>query len=159
MAIYVRIGAIFALVLMAGCAGSIGSSSVPAAPAVRSARHLPLTLEGRAKHVFLSDAVFNIVTIFNRDGTTGTLSGFQEPQGLTSDAQGNLYVADTINGRVAVFSPPYHNKPTSVLSDSGEWPVDVAAAKNGTVAAVNICQHSGSQCNGPGSIVFYTNDQ
>lgn len=123
------------------------------------ARHVPLTLAGGAKHVFLSDAVFNIVTIFNRDGTTRALSGFQEPQGLTSDGAGNLYVADTINARIAVFAPPYRSKPTSVLADSGEWPVDVAAAKDGTVAAVNICQPSGSQCNGPGSIVFYANDK
>ena len=159
MALTVRIGAIFALALVAGCAGSASLRSVPAVSAARSARHLPLTLKGGAKHVFLSDAVFNIVTIFNRNGTTSTLSGFQEPQGITSDASGNLYVADTINARVAVYAPPYRNKPISVLPDLGEWPVDAAVAKDGTVAAVNICQPSGSRCIGSGSIVFYANAQ
>ncbi len=145
--------------ILAACGGSL-SSGVPGtlphgAPA--SVRHLPLTIAGGAKHVFLSDAVFNIVTIFNRDGTTRQLSGFQEPQGLTSDAAGNLYVADTINARAVVFAPPYRNRPASVLSDAGEWPVDVAVAKDGTVALANICQPSGSQCIGPGSIAFYAN--
>lgn len=158
MALWVRFGAIFALTFASGCAGSF-RPAVPAAPAARSARGLLPTLQGGAKHVFLSDAVFNIVTMFNRDGTTGTLTGFAEPQGLTSDASGNLYVADTINARVAVFAPPYANKPTSVLSDSGQWPVDVAVAKDGTVALVNICQRSGSQCSGPGTVVFYANNQ
>jgi NHL repeat-containing protein len=158
MEVFLRIGAIVALIVMAGCAGWGGSNGVPAAPNAHSARKLPMTLQGGAKHVFLADAVFNIVTIFNRDGSTGTLSGFDEPQGLASDGSGNLYVADTINARVAVFAPPYDNKTTSVLSDPGEWPVDVATAKDGTVAAVNICQHSGSQCDGPGSIVFYANN-
>ena len=130
MALWTRVGAIFALVFLSGCAGSVGPGSVNTVPAVRSGRGLPPTLQGGAKHVFLSDAVFNAVTIFNRDGTTSTLTGFQEPQGLTSDASGNLYVADTINARIAVFAPPYANKPTSVLSDSGAWPVDVAVAKD-----------------------------
>lgn len=155
----VRLGTLFALVLVTGCAESAGSSRIPVVPAERSARHLPLTLEGGAKHVFLSDSVFNTVTIFNRDGTTRTLSGFAEPQGLTSDASGNLYVADTINARVAVFARPYRNEPVSVLPDSGQWPVDVAVAKDGTVAAVNICQPSGSQCGGPGAVVFYANNK
>lgn len=159
MAMPVRIGAISALVLVAGCTGSIDLRSVPGAAATKSARHLPPTLEGGAKHVFLSDAVFNNVTIFRRDGSTRTLAGFQEPQGITSDASRRLYVADTINARVAVFAPPYRNKPTSILSDSGGWPVDVAVAKDHTVAAVNICQPSGSQCGGPGEIVFYANNR
>jgi hypothetical protein len=154
-----RIGAFCALFLIVGCSGTPGSGSIPAAPAAKSARHVPLTLEGGARHVFLSDAALNIVTVFNRNGTTSTLSGFQEPQGLTSDVSGNLYVADTIDARIPVFAPPYRNKPVSVLPDSGQWPVDVAVAKDGTVAAVNICQPSGSRCSGPGSIVFYTNNQ
>lgn len=132
---------------------------MPAGPVERSVRNLPLALKGDAKHVFLSDAVYNTVTIFNRNGTTRTLSGFQEPQGLTGDAAGNLYVADTIDARIAVFASPYRNKPTSVLEDSGEWPVDVAVAKDGTVAAVDICQPSGSRCSGPGGIVFYANSK
>lgn len=159
MAIAVRLGALFVLVLVTGCAESAGRGAVPIVPAVSRARHLPLLLQGGAKHVFLSDAVFNTITIFNRDGTTSTLSGFQEPQGLTSDASGSLYVADTINARVAVFAPPYRGKPVSVLPDPGQWPVDVAAARDGTVAAVNICQHSGSQCSGPGDVVFYANNK
>jgi len=146
---------------LAGCGGSLPASGPGALPArvPLAARHLPPTLAGGAKHVFLADAVFNIVTIFNRDGTTSTLSGFQEPQGLTSDSSGNLYVADTVNARTVVYAPPYRNRPTSVLPDPGEWPVDVAVAKDGTVAAVNICQPSGSQCGGPGSIAFYATNK
>ncbi|HLX25837.1 MAG TPA: hypothetical protein VKR05_02500, partial [Candidatus Cybelea sp.] len=162
MSVYFRTSAmswsvLLAAGLLAGCAGSVPSGAPGAVPARApdNARKLPLMLEGGARHVFLSDAVYNTVTIFNRNGTTRTLSGFEEPQGLASDASGNLYVADTINARIAVFASPYRNKATSVLSDSGEWPVDVAVAKDGTVAAVNICQPSGSRCSGPGAIVFF----
>lgn len=109
------------------------------------------------KHVFLSDAVYNTVTIFSGGDTTRTVRGFQEPQGITTDTSGTLDVADTINERVAEFAPPYPNRASGSIPTPGEWPVDVAVAKNGMVAAIIICKAAGSQCGGPGSVEIFPN--
>ncbi len=74
-----------------------------------------------------------------------------------TDIAGNLYVSNTIDENVEVFAPPYRNKPAWTIPDPGEWPVDTAVAKDGTVALVNICQASGTRCGGPGSVAFFAN--
>lgn len=138
---------------LAACSGSVLSVAPQPAPAFRVS---PASLGKGVKHVFLSDAVFNTVAIFTSGGTR-TIGGFNEPQGITTDASGTLYVADTINQRIAEFAPPYPNAPSGTISTPGEWPVDVAVAKNGMVAAMIICKAAGSQCGGPGSVEIFTN--
>jgi hypothetical protein len=165
--------ALLAAALLAACSNS-SATVAPAPPnAPAGSRILPNNSElarsldlvsprsvfgHHLRHLFLSDAVFNNVTIFSRGGRTRTLTGFNEPQGITTDGTGTLYVADTINQRVQEFAPPYPNSPSWSLSTPGEWPVSVAVAKNGTVAAVIICQPSGSQCRANGSVEVFANN-
>lgn len=119
----------------------------------------PFALAPGVKHVFLADAVVNVVTIFDRSGKTRALTGFEEPQGITTDSAGTLYVANTIDNDVEEFAPPYPDKPHTVLAIAGQWPVDVAVARDGTVAVINICRPSGSRCQAPGSVYFYKNNK
>jgi hypothetical protein len=165
--------ALFGVSLLAACSNS-SATVAPAAPnGSAGSRILPNNGElarslelvwpqavfgNHLRHLFLSDAVFNNVTIFSRGGKTRTLTGFNEPQGITTDGTATLYVADTINQRVQEFAPPYPNSPSGSLPTPGEWPVSVAVATNGTVAAVIICQASGSQCGANGSVEFFANN-
>jgi hypothetical protein len=119
----------------------------------------PAGLGNHVRHLFLSDAVFNTVTVFGSGGKTSTLSGFNEPQGITADRFSTLYVANTIDQNVEEFAPPFPNMPRGTISTPGQWPVDVAVAPNGMVAAINICQAAGSQCGGPGSVYFFSNNR
>src|ERR1700722_6777490 len=53
--------------------------------------------------VAISDDGNNTVDIFDESGTMqAQLTGFSEPQGLASDRQGNLYIADTENAPIPV---------------------------------------------------------
>jgi hypothetical protein len=131
-----------------------GGESVP----FRDLHLHPGGLGKHVRHLFLSDAVFNTVTIFG-GRKTNTLSGFNEPQGIRTDRFSTLYVANTIDQNVEEFAPPFPNMPSGTISTPGQWPVDVAVAPNGTVAAINICQAAGSQCGGPGSVYFFSNSR
>ena len=149
------LGSVLLPALICGCSGT-ATPSIPLSAAGRP-EGLRLALAPGVRHVFLADAVTNTVTIFSRGTGTRSLSGFNEPQLITTDSAGNLYVANTLDENVEVFAPPYRNAPSWTIPDSGEWPVDVAVAKDGTVAVINICRASGTQCGGAGSVSFFSN--
>jgi hypothetical protein len=137
-----------------------GSRILPREAELAPMHHLHLTpasITKGLKHVFLADAALNTITVFSGTGTH-TITGFQEPQGITSDAAGTLYVADTVNERIQEFVPPYPNNASATLKTPGEWPVDAAVAKSGLVAAIIICKAAGSQCGGPGSVEIFANN-
>lgn len=104
--------------------------------------------------VAVSDAGTNTVDIYNESGTLeATLTGFSEPQGMTSDRAGNIYIADTANGQIQIWAPPYSGPPT-LLADPGQYPAGVDQRNNGGFLAVsNIISQEG----GPGSISLYRN--
>ncbi len=162
-----------AATLLAGCAGAsslgspgppqygsqVSSPSLVLPPGVVAPRtnfRLGSHAVSGVRHIFLSDAALNIVTIFGKQ--TRALGGFNEPQGVTTDAHGTFYVANTIARNVEEFAPPYRGGPSATISTPEQWPVDVAVAKDGTVAVVNICKPSGSSCVGPGSVSFYADN-
>ena len=104
--------------------------------------------------VAVSDAGTNTVDIFNESGTLeATLTGFSEPQGMTSDRLGNIYIADTANGQIQIWAPPYSGPPT-LLADPGQYPAGVDQRNNGGFIAVsNIISQQGTA----GSISLYRN--
>ena len=106
-----------------------------------------------ATKIFVSDAANDVVNIYNTKGKQlAQLTGFSEPQGLTTDAKGNLYVANTGDSNILIYAPPYTKKPKT-LTDAGQYPVDVAVLDNGaTIAVTNIISTS----DGPGSVTFYS---
>ena len=96
--------------------------------------------------IALSDATDNAVDIFDAEGKqVGQLTGFAEPQGLSSDIAGNLYIADTENSRIQVYAAGLHGAPIS-LADPGQFPAGVDNFSNGKfVAVTNISSVSGGQ--------------
>jgi len=107
------------------------------------------------KEIFVSDAVDNVVNIYNSSGKQlAQLTGFSEPQGLATDVKNNLYVADTNNSQILVYAPPYTKKPKK-LADPGYYPAGVSVLTLGGatyVAVSNIC--SAPDCTRGGFKIF-----
>ena len=93
--------------------------------------------------VFVSDELNNVVYIYLQAGKNrqvGEITGLSYPEGLATDAFGNLFVPNQFSvtdpdevSRVFVFAPPYTKGPR-VLSDADYFPVDVAVSPQGVVA-------------------------
>jgi DNA-binding beta-propeller fold protein YncE len=159
--------ATLAFAAMPGCAGSgtnadyyseaAGTSPLPLARSgvPLEAKAVPLVSVRRARssaEVFVSDSLDNVVKGY--DQRTGDLvlelTGFNTPEGLASDALGNIYVADSGNQRVLVFAPGA-TEPFLTLDDSGWYPTGVAVSNDGEVAVTN----NTSQGSLPGSVTFF----
>jgi hypothetical protein len=97
-----------AIALSAGCAsgGALTASGSAIVPAQSVARVDAATLAPAPKWIAVSDEENNGVTIYDPSGNTlALLYGFGFPQGLASDLNSDLYVADDGNSRILIFPP------------------------------------------------------
>lgn len=106
--------------------------------------------------VFVSDAGLEqeVVDIFRQSDNkmVGQITGIT-PEGLTTDAARNLYIANTDYLNVLIYAPPYTTV-TLTLDDGGNIPRDVAVSTTGLVAVANVC--SLADCSGnTGSVSFF----
>ena len=92
--------------------------------------------------IFNSDPSTGAVNIFPQAGTNqkmiGQITGLSKPQGLATDTNGNLYVADTSSANVRVYAPPYTKAATLTLDDRGHSPYGVAVSPLGVVAVTDL---------------------
>jgi hypothetical protein len=173
------LGASAALAMLAGCSG--GSSPAefspggPAstgradnsllAPTIARISHKPVAttsfMDLRAADkplIFVSDAADGVIDIYPQAGKNqkmvGQITGLTQPQGITTDKEGDLYVANTNSSNVLVYAPPYNGAPTMTISDTGEFPADVAVSNAGVVAITNICNAPKCRLN-TGNVVLY----
>jgi sugar lactone lactonase YvrE len=88
---------------------------------------------GKDHLIYVMDGVNNRVVVFDQEGNLSFTFGgkgsgnglFNAPLGITSDGQGNVYVADSGNRRVQIFSPRGQFKSLfTVTSQPGEKPAD-----------------------------------
>jgi hypothetical protein len=102
--------------------------------------------------IAVSDSSNDDVDVYTSAGKlVAELTGFSEPQGMSSDIKGDLYVADTGNSRIQMLAAGFQGEPTSLL-DPGQYPVGVDSFGNGkVVATANIESTSG----GGGSVTFF----
>jgi hypothetical protein len=93
--------------------------------------------------IFVSDAADGVVDIYPKAGMNqkmvGQITGLTQPQGITTDRNGDLYVANTNSSNVLVYAPPYTGAPMMTISEPREFPADVAVSSAGVVAITNIC--------------------
>jgi sugar lactone lactonase YvrE len=69
---------------------------------------------------------------FSNDGGPATNATLSSPYGVAVDATGNLFIADTYNGRIREVST--NGIITTVAGDSGIFPAVVASASDGSLA-------------------------
>jgi len=102
---------------------------------------------------FVSDNAANAFYIFNINTLQhiGTNTNVCRPQGLASDANGNLYENDLCTQTIQVFAPPYTGKPTATLNDKNYFGYAVSLDKRGNVYVAN----NQSAQHGPGNIAFF----
>jgi hypothetical protein len=102
--------------------------------------------------VIISEIAFNTVSVYGSDGQLNALLtiGLSEPQGVATDAAENLYVANTLNSNIFVYSKPYTASGLT-LNDADQFPVGVAVSKTGIVGVTNVQSVAG----GPGNVRFY----
>jgi hypothetical protein len=156
--------ALYAMVAatIAGCS-SAQSGSIPAVGpagsndvvAIRATRINPAK---GTKTVFISDAYADHVYLFSYPkfkylgAAHQPPEGFSEPQGLCSDRDGDVYVANTANSTI----DEYAGDGTFLrsLKDAKKYPLFCAVdPKTNTLAVRNIISTSG----GPGGVVLYAN--
>lgn len=113
------------------------------APKVRSDRHKSWVSPdtGRVRRLlFISDVVTNDVYIFIMPGLAlkGTLTGFNEPQGMCSDAVGNIWITNT--GTYQILEYSHTGRLLNTLSDPGNYyPVGCAIdPATGNLAVANL---------------------
>jgi DNA-binding beta-propeller fold protein YncE len=173
------LGASAALAMLAGCSG--GSSPAEFSPgglasAGRADNSLLAPTIARISHepvatasfmdpaaagkplIFVSDAANGVIDIYPQAGKNqkmvGQITGLTQPQGITTDKKGDLYVANTNSSDVLMYAPPYTGAPKMTISDSKEFPADVAVSSAGIVAITNICDAPKCRLN-TGNVVLY----
>jgi hypothetical protein len=108
--------------------------------------------------IFVSDAANGVIDIYPLAGKNqkmvGQITGLTQPQGITTDKNGNLYVANTNRSNVLVYAPPYTGAPKMTISDPNDFPADVAVSSTGIVAVTNICNAPHCRLN-TGSVKIY----
>jgi hypothetical protein len=115
-------------------------------------------IDSRTKTFWISDAGDNVVQVFSYPvgAYMGELSappeGFSEPQGMCSDKNGNVFVANTENSKVDEYAG--NGTFMQALSDPGEYPSGCAVdPSSGTLAVSNIISTSDNA----GGISLYKN--
>jgi len=132
-------------VVALGFCGSAASGSVR--PVVTSS-------PSSAALIYVSDESHGVVSAYN--AKTGTqveqLTGFSEPEGMTTDSRANLYVADFNMAKVFVF-PPAQTSPSLTLAVPNQYPNDVAVSNLGEIAVTSVAP--GGASGGPSNVNFY----
>ena len=112
---------------------------------------IDLTNVGDAKYNtdFKSDATVRITTTAGGNGYGGSANQLNEPRGVFVDNSGNLYVADTNNGRVQKFAPGATQGET--LIQGLNQPLDVSVDASGNIYVVEQGTHQVSKWASDGS--------
>ena len=108
-----------------------------------------------SKLLYVSDALADDVLVFGyRTGRwkrAGTLYGFNEPDGMCSDAAGNVWVTN-LNGHDIVEYAHGGTNPLSTLSEPDQMVSDCSISKSGNLAVSSL----GTQTGSSGYIAIYS---
>lgn len=147
-----RLAAAVLLALLAGC---YGTASSPTTTTVLPGSTRPLRNK-EVRLIFNSSFGGNSVSFYLKgtgpnNPVAGTLSGsFDNPFGMATDRNGDLYVANSGDKNVLVYAAG-STSPTATLDDPDKFPADVAIGSDGTVYVANGSGPIGAS----GNVVIY----
>jgi hypothetical protein len=162
---------LFAVLALAGCGAANPTAPSTAQPSPSLARSAAAWIAPEAKSakelLYVADptgspSYSGVIDVFALNGLkyklVGQLQDDYFPDGMTTDAAGNLYVTDMgvategpAAGNILVF--PKGAKGYSRMIVSASWiPFDIAVGKDGTLYVANIAPFSGFS---PGSVSVY----
>lgn len=150
-----------AYAVLAGCSlrqNELPSGAVSSAARERAASGDAFWIAPDAHHkdlLYVSDLGTNKVNVYSYPGgkPEGTLSGFQRPQAMCVDKEGDVFIPDLQAFKIYEYRHG-GKKPQAVLRDPGEDPGDCAFdSKTGNLAVANVS----TPYTGDGDIVVYTN--
>lgn len=166
-----------AFAILGGCSsGGSGTAPAPMTPAVRSAQHAVMPGALLAMHapagvrpdrspswmdrnassgalLYISDYGSGRVNIYSypQGKLVGSLSGFEQPQGVCSDAAGNVWIANTGTSEIVEFAHG-GTVPIGALENPGQNPADCSVnPKNGDLAVSSITTTTG----GKGTVTIF----
>lgn len=126
-------------IAVAACSSTNAPTAVTPGPANQHVSTLSGAMSPettQTKLLYASNSNGNVVDIFSVPGysMTGQIThGIKRPEGLATDKNGNLYVANLKGDTITVYAPGA-TRPSLTLSES-DGPIDVAVASNGYVYA------------------------
>lgn len=129
------------------------SVNVPKVHSDKGKSHVSPDAAGLPRLLFVSDDSSNDVYMFSMPTMTlkGTLTGFSEPQGMCTDASGNIWITNTGTFQIIQYSRT--GTMLKSLTDPNGYPVGCAVNKaNGDLAVTNIVNTSGN-----GTVEIYSN--
>ena len=149
--------------LLAGCGGSQPASGAPgtmpqsramAAHADRGGSWMAPDARKIKKLLYVSDQITDYVYVYKygKKERVGRLTGFRQPYGQCVDAQGDVWITDSLSSAVVEYA---HGKsePMATLSTGyGNDPVGCSVAPNGDLAVVNSPNGSA-----PGNVEVFQN--
>jgi DNA-binding beta-propeller fold protein YncE len=103
--------------------------------------------------LYVSDSAADDVTVFSypQGKVVGTLSGFQQPQGMCVDKAGDIFITNTGLAQILEYAHG-GTTPIATLSDPGQHPIGCSVdPKTGNLAVTNIFDDSYSN----GSLSIY----
>lgn len=132
---------------LAACSGNLPQVTSPAWPAADAAR--------ASRLLYVSDLkTFDVyVYEFPSLKLTKKLKGFDEPEGLCTDASGDVWIADTANARMVEYAHG-GSTPIATLADPTGYPSGCAVDRHsGDLAVTNFFNFSNA-----GSVLIYSHE-
>ena len=151
------------LLVLAGCGGAQGGGpgamAQSGASVERPARGKSWVLRGSSGGdlVYISSSANAVYVYSYPDGTlVGTLTGFNNPAGLCSDAKGNVWITNSYGGNIVEYAHG-GTSPIATLQDSGQTPEDCAVdPTTGNLAVADLYSNAAIYTNAQGSPAYYS---
>ncbi len=154
------LSAFAAIAILAGCSsGSWQTAAIPATTVPKSAvkpSFIDPDADGKPL-IFVSvtessNYFVNIYQQRRKNNLVGQITDLAYAQGLATDINRNLYIADTYGPNVLVYPPPYDKVALTITAATNQEPVGVAVSSQGLVAVTNFSTTPSSTL---GTVTFY----